>query len=164
MSPASLFYSSLFALTLLPTYISPSGINVYVDPPACSADQTAIRLHVTHIKKIKGSVVVDVHNDIVDDFLDGKKVLLRVRQSVDDNEMDICVPVPEPGNYALAIYHDKDNDKKFDKNILGIPSERFGLSRNPKYSRKKPKLIRSIFAVGPDGTDQSIRLVSASKV
>jgi len=148
----------------MPTYVSPKGIDVYVNPPACTQNQTAIRLKVTNIKRVKGMVVVDLHNDIVEDFLEDDKVILRVRQSIDDHEMKICVPVPEPGNYALAIYQDKDKDRKFDKNILGIPSERFGLSGNPKYSRKKPRLIKSIFYVGPDGADQTVRLVSASEI
>ncbi len=164
MNSAPLILGWIFISLLPPTYVSPKGIDVYVNPPPCTQDQTAIRLHVTNIKRVKGSLVVDVHSDVIEDFLADDKVILRVRQKVNSHDMNICVPVPEPGNYALAVYQDKDNDRKFDKNFLGIPSERFGLSGNPKYSRKKPRLINSIFPVEPTGTEQTIRLVSASEI
>ena len=36
-----------------------------------------------------------------------------------------------PGIYALAVYHDADSDRSFDRTALGLPSEGFGFSNNP---------------------------------
>lgn len=42
------------------------------------------------------------------------------------------------GDYAIAIMHDKNNNKKMDKNMMGIPKEGFGFSNNPKIVFKEP--------------------------
>ncbi len=36
------------------------------------------------------------------------------------------------GEYAIAIYHDKNTNGKLDTNILGIPKERYGFSNNAR--------------------------------
>lgn len=37
-----------------------------------------------------------------------------------------------PGLYAVAIYHDANANKKFDKNSLGLPREGFGFSNDAR--------------------------------
>jgi uncharacterized protein (DUF2141 family) len=37
----------------------------------------------------------------------------------------------QPGDYAVAFVHDEDGDGQLRKNLLGIPSEGFGISNNP---------------------------------
>lgn len=41
------------------------------------------------------------------------------------------------GEYALAVYHDKNDNDKLDTNLVGIPKEPYGFSNNhnPKFSR-----------------------------
>ncbi|MFC2098481.1 DUF2141 domain-containing protein [Bacteroidota bacterium] len=34
------------------------------------------------------------------------------------------------GKYALAVWHDEDENKKLDKNIIGVPKEKYGFSNN----------------------------------
>jgi uncharacterized protein (DUF2141 family) len=34
------------------------------------------------------------------------------------------------GTYAIAIFHDENNNRKLDKNIFGIPNEGYGFSNN----------------------------------
>ena len=36
------------------------------------------------------------------------------------------------GNYAIAVYHDKNTNGKLDTNVLGIPKERYGFSNNAR--------------------------------
>jgi uncharacterized protein (DUF2141 family) len=42
----------------------------------------------------------------------------------------------KPGTYALGIFHDENNNGKFDTNFLGIPKEGWGSSNNPHVMRK----------------------------
>lgn len=35
------------------------------------------------------------------------------------------------GHYSIAVYHDRNDNQKLDKNFLGIPTESIGFSRNP---------------------------------
>lgn len=37
-----------------------------------------------------------------------------------------------PGLYAVAIYHDANANKKFDKSLLGLPREGFGFSNDAR--------------------------------
>jgi uncharacterized protein (DUF2141 family) len=36
------------------------------------------------------------------------------------------------GEYAIKIFHDKNDNQKLDKNFIGIPKEDYGFSNNPK--------------------------------
>jgi len=36
------------------------------------------------------------------------------------------------GDYAIAVYHDKNTNGKLDTNVLGIPKERYGFSNNAR--------------------------------
>jgi uncharacterized protein (DUF2141 family) len=43
------------------------------------------------------------------------------------------------GHWAVMVYHDENNDKRLEKNALGIPTEGNGLSRNAKGHFGPPK-------------------------
>jgi uncharacterized protein (DUF2141 family) len=38
----------------------------------------------------------------------------------------------EPGTYALSLFHDENGNGKLDSNIAGIPTERYGFSRDAR--------------------------------
>lgn len=132
--------------------------------PDCAADDLAIRIKITRIKKVKGSLVIDLHDDTPEHFLKSSKVLLRIRQPVTANEMSVCMPVAKPGQYAMGIYHDSNDNEKFDKNFLGIPKEHFGASNNPKFGLEKPPIDGSLFEVTETGADISLRMARASDI
>jgi len=140
------------------------GVPVIVGAPDCSADELAIRMNITKIKKQKGMLVIDLHDDNPEHFLKSSKVVLRVRQDVTGTDMNVCMPVESAGQYAIGIYHDSNNNEKFDKNFLGIPKEHFGASNNPKFGLSKPELSGSIFDVTETGADIAIRLFKASDI
>ncbi len=58
--------------------------------------------------------------------------------------MDVCVPVPAPGRYAVAVHHDLNVNGERDRQDGG------GYSRNPKVSLMKPKpsFSKAAFEVG----------------
>jgi uncharacterized protein (DUF2141 family) len=43
------------------------------------------------------------------------------------------------GTVAISAYHDENDNKKFDKNLLGIPTEGYCTSRNAKGHWAPPK-------------------------
>jgi uncharacterized protein (DUF2141 family) len=51
-----------------------------------------------------------------------------------------------PGEYALAIFHDENGNKKLDT-FLGIPREGFGFSRNPVVRLGPPRFGQARFEV-----------------
>jgi uncharacterized protein (DUF2141 family) len=40
------------------------------------------------------------------------------------------------GKYAVQVMHDQNDNNKLDTNFLGIPSEGYGFSNNPKVMRR----------------------------
>ena len=54
----------------------------------------------------------------------------------------------EYGKYAIAIYHDENENRKLDRNMIGIPSEGYGFSNNAKGSiLGPPKFQDTSFSV-----------------
>jgi len=44
----------------------------------------------------------------------------------------------KPGIYAIAVYHDKNNDGQLNRSIFGKPKEAYGFSKNPERPRRGP--------------------------
>jgi uncharacterized protein (DUF2141 family) len=51
----------------------------------------------------------------------------------------------EPGRYALAVFHDENDNGKVDTNFLGLPSEGFGFSKLTPF--RKPSFDETAFEV-----------------
>ena len=52
-----------------------------------------------------------------------------------------------PGTYAIMVHHDENDNKRFDKNFLGIPLEGYGASNNHTPALSAPTWEASKFAV-----------------
>lgn len=50
----------------------------------------------------------------------------------------IEVPNLPAGTYAVAVIHDVNKNHKLDKNMLGVPTEQWGMSTNPSHGLKAP--------------------------
>ena len=65
-----------------------------------------------------------------------------------------------PGQYAISLFHDEDNDGKMKKNWLGMPKEKYGFSRNfnPNSKLRAPKFNECVFTVKEGNNAQQINL------
>ena len=62
----------------------------------------------------------------------------------------------EMGTYAVSIFHDANDNKKLDKNWLGIPKEGIGASNNAKETFGSPKFNDAKFILNKP--DQAITI------
>ncbi len=62
----------------------------------------------------------------------------------------------KPGSYAVAAFHDANNDGKLNRNVVGIPTEGFGFSQNPQIVAGPPQFGESAVLVA--GTDTEIQI------
>ena len=53
-----------------------------------------------------------------------------------------------PGVYAVVIYHDENDNHRFDRAWNGLPAEGFGVSNNPRPFMRPPTLAEAAFEVG----------------
>lgn len=115
------------------------------DAPRCQAGADALLVSVTGLKSRAGTLRVQLYGADPADFLAKGKKLRRIDVPVTDQSMDVCVALPQPGRYAVAVRHDANGDRKSGWNDGG------GFSRNPRVSLTalKPKHAQVAFSVGP---------------
>jgi uncharacterized protein (DUF2141 family) len=63
------------------------------------------------------------------------------------------------GVYAVSARHDENNNGKLDKNFLGIPTEGYGISQNPKPRLRTPTFDEAKFSLKASEQAIEIRLV-----
>ncbi|WP_380874407.1 hypothetical protein ACFB49_47780 [Sphingomonas sp. DBB INV C78] len=117
------------------------------DAAACAsgASGPAVLVKVDGFKTRTGNVRVQVYGANAAEFLAKGKKLKRVDVPVTHGgPMEICVALPQAGNYAVAVRHDIDGNGKSSRNDGG------GFSRNPGLSliTLKPRYEDVVISVG----------------
>ena len=54
----------------------------------------------------------------------------------------------DPGRYAITVYHDKNDNRRFDKNWLGMPKEDWGVSNNVRPRLRAPRFTEAVRDLG----------------
>jgi uncharacterized protein (DUF2141 family) len=63
-----------------------------------------------------------------------------------------------PGEYAVAVYHDENDDHDFNRNAAGLPAEGYGFSNDAPTAFGLPDFDRVRFTLPPGGGRVAIRL------
>lgn len=151
--------------TLLDPYSkNQDGVPVVFNPGSCGYNPHEITITIKNLRDDGGLVVADLFGDNAETFLDGKHVLVRVKKTAIIGDTQFCIPVPGPGEYAVSVYHDKNNNDNFDKGFLSIPKETFGMSTNPEFGMSAPTYDEAKFTVGADGATLEIKMLKASDI
>ncbi len=64
----------------------------------------------------------------------------------------------KPGTYALAVYHDENENREFDRGFLGIPLEGFGFSNDAPIFFGPPDFADAAVTVPGKGARITIRM------
>ena len=105
-------------------------------------------VQINGVRSDKGLLVVVLYGDKPDEFLKKGGRLARERVPARAGAVAVCMEAPGPGTYAVAVYHDENDNGKFDRSWTGLPSEGFGVSNNPKPVMRAPTLGESAVQVG----------------
>jgi len=108
----------------------------------CAAGKPSVLVHVAGFKQPRGKVKLSLYGS--DHWLNKQGRISKVKVPVTGRAMDICMPVPAPGRYAVAVHHDLNVNGERDRQDGG------GYSRNPKVSllNPKPPFAKAAFTVG----------------
>jgi len=98
------------------------------------------------MKNDKGNLMLAFFNS-KDTFL--KKENFGKVLKITNKRASISIDLPN-GEYAFACFHDVNNNKKMDKNILGIPTERYAFSNNAKGFMSAPTYEKAKFFLDKD--------------
>jgi uncharacterized protein (DUF2141 family) len=101
--------------------------------PGCTgpASSTWLNVKVDGVRNATGIVAVTLYEDSSSKFLARHGSLYVGRVEAKAGTTRVCIHVPKPGVYALAVYHDENANRTFDRTGLGLPAEGYGFSNNP---------------------------------
>ena len=102
-------------------------------PLGCTGTPSAtwINVNAEGLKSSQGLLAVTLYADNPSKFLVRHGSLYVGRVNAVQGTTHACIFVPRPGVYALALYHDENGDRKFDRTGIGFPAEGYGFSNNP---------------------------------
>ncbi len=93
-----------------------------------------------------------LYGDNPADFLGRGKRIARVRVPASVGMAVACLVAPRLGRYALAFYHDEDGDGRFNRNLVGLPTEGYGFSRDAPATFGLPDFADVVFTAGAGST------------
>jgi uncharacterized protein (DUF2141 family) len=124
----------------------------------CTGAPNEVLIVVKDVKKSVGLITAELYRNDEATFLSKEGRELRVRVAAKAPVTRFCIHAPNAESYAMAIYHDKNANEKFDKGPLGMPAEPYGLSNNPRIKLAPPPVSAALFPVADDGTTVEILL------
>jgi uncharacterized protein (DUF2141 family) len=68
---------------------------------------------------------------------------------VANNSIVVFQNLPK-NEYAFAIYHDENKNGKLDKNIFGVPTEKYAFSNNARGTFSSPSFSSASFSLNQD--------------
>jgi len=128
------------------------------DAAACVAGKPSVEVVVSGFKQPTGTIKVTLYDGNPGRYLVKRGKLRNVIVPVHSTApMDICIAVPAPGLYAIALHHDLNGNDDKDRSDGG------GYSRNPALSifNLKPSFSKTGFRVGNGPARTSITLLYA---
>lgn len=106
--------------------------------------QNSLTVHISNIKNPKGTIEIGIFNS-EKNFLKEGFQYLKKRIKISKNIHKIEFADLPHGEYAVAVFHDENQNGICDTNLIGIPKEGYGFSNNFRPKLAAPKFHQSKF-------------------
>ena len=126
---------------------------VYVTSFAQTNNKIIVK--VEHINSAEGTINVAIFNS-EKTFL--KTPFLSKSADAKTGEMIFEFEAVPNGEYTISIYHDMNENGELDKNLMGIPNEPYGVSKEGKSMFGPPSYQDALFTVENINVDLKISL------
>ncbi len=117
------------------------------DARPCEQVRTSVLIQVHGVRSSKGTLVAVLYGDNPGEFLKKGAGVARERVPARPGSVTMCLEAPRLGMYAVAVYHDENDNRRFDRAWTGLPLEGFGVSNNPRPFLRAPTHGESAFEV-----------------
>ena len=126
----------------------------------CTGPPGPVRLYVDveNVRAAQGLIAVTLYADDSRRFLARRGSLYVGRVPARAPATRICIHLPSTGTWALAVYHDSDGNRRFNRNAVGMPAEGFGFSNNPRVLFGIPAFRSVRLNVPRSGMSTRVRL------
>lgn len=124
---------------------------------ASGGDQTTpssggdLEITVEGISGEEGSVMVALHDESGRESFPGADGAIAAQwmRAAPGSQRFVFLDLP-PGQYAVAVFHDENGNGELDTNILGIPTEGTGFSRNAQGNFGPPSFHDAAVEISAD--------------
>ncbi len=119
-------------LCLLLTILSLSGITQ-------NDSIISITVNVVELRSIEGKVGITLFNAAEGFPTEPEKAIDKKYVEIYNKTAEAIFENVPVGKYAIAVYHDEDENQEIETNFIGIPREGTGSSNNPKSRMGPPR-------------------------
>ena len=122
------------------------------------SQETKQTVQVTNLEAIQGTLYIGWYS-IPEDFRINDKAIYREALEVGGSSAVTVsfenIPV---GNYAIAVFLDENDNYELDRNLFGLPTEKYGFSNNVLPAFRPASFEESAFTVSQEEMMGSINL------
>ncbi len=83
----------------------------------------------------------------------GEEMLSARIPATEDALVAVFEDLP-PGEYGIISFHDSNGDGDFNRNFMGIPSEKYGFSNNPRPRFRAATWAEARFTINDEGASE----------
>jgi uncharacterized protein (DUF2141 family) len=109
--------------------------------------QGDLTVNIENIENNKGDILIGIYDSLA---RFPRKVSTGKVIKVTGKEMQVKFSDIKPGNYAVSVLHDENQNKDLDQGMLGKPKEGYGFSNNVMGVVGPPSFRKARFHI-PDG-------------
>ena len=153
MSKFTLFLAGLIATAMSPSAAGAAVLGPHAD--ACEGGKPAMLVRIQGLKARTGIIRVQLYGGDPDHYFDKHTYIDRVEvRTPPAGPVEVCLPVPRPGAYAVSVRHDANGNGDVD-----IGSDGGGFSGNPSVS-----LFDAMFKRKPSPLEVQVRVTGLTQV
>jgi uncharacterized protein (DUF2141 family) len=126
---------------------------------AGAAQAADLEVTVAGVRNGDGRVMVAVfdHAEAFQKMAEEKRIA-AAQIPIDGGTARLVIGGLKPGRYAVSVVHDANGNGKLDTNLVGLPTEGYGFSRDARGTMGLPSFEAAAFDLPAAGTKQIIKL------
>jgi uncharacterized protein (DUF2141 family) len=123
-----------------------------------AAKAADVTVTVDHIESTDGLVYITLWGN-QETWLDDKKSLQNIGEPATIGAMTFVLHDVAPGRYAIATFHDANDNGRMDFNFIGYPTEGYAFSQDIRPFLSAPSFESCAFDIGVDDAALTIHMV-----
>jgi uncharacterized protein (DUF2141 family) len=124
---------------------------------AGAAQAADLTLRIEGVRSGVGEIDLAVF-DSARNWPDGERAAHQSRVPASPGVVETVIRDLPPGTYAVGGFHDENGNGEFDRNVLGIPTEGFFVSRVTGFILATPSFDEVAFTLPPDGATVTLHM------
>ena len=139
-------------MTRLPALLAAVSTGVLAAPLAAASDLT---ITVEGIAQTQGTIMLGLFDEAT---YKGEGAVNGANLTVESDRVSVTFEGLEPGEYAVRLYHDLNDDGEMNTNPFGMPTEPYAFSNDAKGRFGPAKWDDAKFTLEADGTTHTITM------